>query len=97
LARSREISYYQTWKPTKAHTFPTSLPQLPLEAQEVKNRWQELTPKGSGFFDAYLMKLAIETNHVESTFLLTEESTQDLIRRGVQFLRKTYIFFETAP
>jgi hypothetical protein len=67
------VSYYQTWKQTKVHAFPTSLPQLPLEAQEVKSRWQELAPKGSGFFDAYLMKLAIETNHIESTFLLTVE------------------------
>ena len=67
------VSYHQTWKLTKAHAFPTSLPQLPGEAQEVKSRWQELTSKGSSFFDAYLMKLAIETNHIESTFLLTEE------------------------
>jgi hypothetical protein len=70
-------SYYQKWKPTKEHTFPTSLPQLPLGAQEVKNRWQEFAPQGSTFFDAYLFdaylkKLAIDTNHVESTFLLTE-------------------------
>ena len=57
---------------TKVHPFPTSLPQLPPEAQAVKSRWQELTPKGSGFFDAYLKKLAIDTNHIESTFLLTE-------------------------
>ena len=28
--------------------------------------------EGSTFFDAYLKKLAIETNHVESTFLLTQ-------------------------
>ncbi|KIJ99091.1 hypothetical protein K443DRAFT_680242 [Laccaria amethystina LaAM-08-1] len=27
--------------------------------------------------------MAIETNHVESTFLLTQSSTQDLVRRGV--------------
>jgi hypothetical protein len=88
LAKARESSYYQKWKPTKEHTFPTSLPQLPLGAQEVKNRWQEFAPQGSTFFDAYLFdaylkKLAIDTNHVESTFLLTEGSTQDLIRRGI--------------
>lgn len=49
------------------------MPQLPQEAQEIKSRWQELTPKGSGFFDAYIRKLSIETNHVESEFLLTEK------------------------
>ena len=67
------VSYYQTWKQTKVHAFPTSLPQLLPEAQEVKSRWQELAPKGSSFFDVYLIKLAIETNHIESTFLLAEE------------------------
>ncbi|KAF8160046.1 fido domain-containing protein [Crassisporium funariophilum] len=82
LDGARQNLYYQTWKTTKVHLFPTSLPQLPLEAQAVKSRWQELTPKGSSFFDAYLKKLAIDTNHIESTFLLTEGSTQDLIRRG---------------
>jgi hypothetical protein len=65
-------SYYQKWKPTKQHLFPTSLPQLPFGAQEVKDKWHALTPSGSTFFAAYLSKLAIETNHVESTFLLTE-------------------------
>jgi hypothetical protein len=29
--------------------------------------------KGSSFFDAYLKKLSIETNHVESAFLITDE------------------------
>ncbi|KIM47314.1 hypothetical protein M413DRAFT_272630 [Hebeloma cylindrosporum] len=83
LAKSREGPYYQTWKPTKQHAFPTSLPRLPSGSQEVKNQWQALASEGSTFFTAYPQKLAIETNHVESTFLLTEGSTQDLIRRGV--------------
>lgn len=60
------------WKPTKQLLFPTSLPQLPLGAQELKDKWHSLTPSGSTFFAAYLKRLAIETNHVESIFLLTE-------------------------
>jgi hypothetical protein len=48
------------------------LPQLPLGAQEIKDKWHALTPSGSTFFAAYLTKLVIETNHVESTFLLAE-------------------------
>lgn len=66
------VSYYQTWKQTKLHVFPTNLPLLPPESRKVKNRWQTLTPKGSNFFDAFLIKLAIETNHIENNFLLTE-------------------------
>ena len=66
-------SYYQKWRPTNQHCFPTNLPQLPLESREVKEQWKALAPEGSTFFNAYLTKLAIETNHVETTFLLTEE------------------------
>lgn len=66
-------SYQQKWNPTKQHLFPTSLPHLPLGAQEIKDKWQALTPSGSTFFAAYLKSLAIETNHVEGTFLLTAE------------------------
>lgn len=65
-------SYYQKWKPTREHTFPTDLSQLPPGAQEIKRRWREFAPQGSTFFGAYLKTLAIETNHVESTFLLTD-------------------------
>jgi hypothetical protein len=74
LAKSCRLlgSYYQKWKPTRQHIFPTNLPQLPLGSQEVKDQWQKLVPGGSIFFEAYLKKLAIETNHIESTFLLTE-------------------------
>lgn len=83
LATSRADSYQQKWNPTKQHLFPTSLPHLPLGAQEIKDKWQALTPSGSTFFAAYLKSLAIETNHVEGTFLLTAESSQDLVRRGL--------------
>jgi hypothetical protein len=75
LAKSCRVSgsYYQKWRPTNQHRFPTNLPQLPLESREVKEQWKALAPDGSTFFNAYLTKLAIETNQVETTFLLTEE------------------------
>ena len=44
-----------------------------MGSQEVRDLWKELAPEGSAFCNAYLTKLAIETNHVESTFVLTEE------------------------
>ncbi|RDB17125.1 Adenosine monophosphate-protein transferase FICD [Hypsizygus marmoreus] len=73
LAKSRQSKYYQTWKPTKQHRFPTNLPYPPPSSQEVKDLLQALKPPGSSFFAPYLRKLVIETNLVESTFLLTEE------------------------
>jgi len=66
-------SYYQKWRPTNQHRFPTKLLKIPLESREVKETWKALSPEGSTFFNAYLMKLAIGTKHVEAAFLLTEE------------------------
>ena len=56
----------------KDHRFPANIPHPPFGAQDVKDEWQELIWEGSTFFDAYLKKSAIETNHVKSTFLLTQ-------------------------
>ncbi|TFK31903.1 hypothetical protein BDQ12DRAFT_68582 [Crucibulum laeve] len=66
----------EPWKKTREHRFPTNLPYPPDGFQELKNQWQALTADvstGTSFIDAYMRKLAIETNHVESVFLLTEE------------------------
>ncbi|KAF9036621.1 fido domain-containing protein [Panaeolus papilionaceus] len=84
LVKARDSSYYRRWKPTREHIFPTHLPKLPPGSEEIKRKWQELTVQGveSPFFCAYLRKLAIETVVVESVFLLTQESAQDLIGRG---------------
>ncbi|KAF9480867.1 Fic-domain-containing protein [Pholiota conissans] len=83
-------TYYQTWKPTRQHKFPTNLSQCPPGHQELKAQWAALTsnlPSSSSgttsFYQRYLRKLAIETNHIESTFLITEESARDIVQRGV--------------
>ncbi|KAI0317246.1 hypothetical protein OF83DRAFT_166253 [Amylostereum chailletii] len=86
LVKSQAMSYYQTWRPTKQHRFPTNLPKPPPGHQEVKDEWQVLTPATplvSPFLSNYMKKLAIDTNHLEGTFHITEESAQDLVRRGI--------------
>ncbi|KDR84240.1 hypothetical protein GALMADRAFT_703564 [Galerina marginata CBS 339.88] len=80
LAKSRQLTYYQKWKPAKDHKFPTNLPHLPEGSEEILAQWQNLSPKASA---AYLTKLAIESNRIEGAFLLAEESAEDLIRRGI--------------
>ncbi|KAF8624606.1 hypothetical protein AX17_007099 [Amanita inopinata Kibby_2008] len=83
LEKSKQIPFFQTWKPTSNHKFPLVLPQAPPASNQLKYRWQTSIPKGSNLFAAYLKKLAIETNHIESTFLITEGSILDIIRCGV--------------
>ncbi|KAG5652382.1 hypothetical protein H0H81_005212 [Sphagnurus paluster] len=83
LEKSKQISFFQPWKPTNQHKFPLVLPQVPPESGQLRARWQASTLESSHLVPAYLRKLAIETNHIESVFLLTETSTQDIIRRGV--------------
>ncbi|KAG2002928.1 hypothetical protein CC2G_003573 [Coprinopsis cinerea AmutBmut pab1-1] len=83
LEQARQRFYYQTWKDTRSHRFPTALPFAPPEADEIRTRWQDLAPPDSEFRAAYLRKLAIETNHVESVFSLTDESVRDIVRRGI--------------
>ncbi|PPQ70807.1 hypothetical protein CVT26_014051 [Gymnopilus dilepis] len=73
LQKSRLLPYHQKWKPTREYKFPTNLPHLPLGSQEVRERWRELTEANST--GAYLRKLAIETNHIEGVFLLTDEAS----------------------
>ncbi|EFI26716.1 hypothetical protein CC1G_15637 [Coprinopsis cinerea okayama7 len=78
LEQARQRFYYQTWKDTRSHRFPTALPFAPPEADEIRTRWQDLAPPDSEFRAAYLRKLAIETNHVESVFSLTDEAYEML-------------------
>jgi hypothetical protein len=51
------------------------------------DQWQKLTSAGSTCFAAYLRKLAIETNHIESIFLLSE---------GVRLLPLAVIRFSSS-
>lgn len=73
LIKTKQAVYYQKWKPAKDHPFPTNKPyQLELRPQRSV---AEINSRGIRFFDAYLNQMAIETNHVESTLLLTQNST----------------------
>ena len=73
VSRRMSGSCYQKWRPTNSRRFPTNQRKIPLGPQKVEDEWKELASEGSMFFHAYLTKLAIETNHVESIFLLTDE------------------------
>ncbi|KAF8652546.1 hypothetical protein AX16_004358 [Volvariella volvacea WC 439] len=69
--------------------------QFSIEMQDVVNanasvwradiltQWSEFKSKSSLAYGSYLQKFAIETNHLESIFLLTDGSTEDLVRRGI--------------
>jgi hypothetical protein len=76
-------SFHQIWKPTREHRFPFNLPVPPDGYIELRNDWAKLRSSDDTLFDKYLLKLSIESNRLDSTFLLTERSSQDIIRRGV--------------
>ncbi|KAJ6618497.1 hypothetical protein B0H10DRAFT_1241329 [Mycena sp. CBHHK59/15] len=61
---------YQGWKPTKNHIFPSDL-SIPQGHEFLKSRWQSMSNQGSEKFRRLLIVNAIETNHIESTFLIT--------------------------
>jgi hypothetical protein len=46
---------------------------LPAEAPDILSKWTEMKSKGAEFIQRYLRKLAIETNQVESVFLVSAE------------------------
>ncbi|KAF8797595.1 hypothetical protein BYT27DRAFT_7152564 [Phlegmacium glaucopus] len=81
--KAEEDSYYQVWKPTREHRFPFNLPVPPDGHVELRNDWAVLRSSSDVLLDKYLLKLSIETNRLETTFLLTEKSTQDLIHNGI--------------
>lgn len=71
------------WKSTKDHRFPLQAPIPPSGHDQVKEEWKQMSLEGSSLFTKYLSQLAIETNHLEGTFLITVGSAQDLIQRGI--------------
>ncbi|KAH0586764.1 hypothetical protein H2248_007970 [Termitomyces sp. 'cryptogamus'] len=80
----------QVWKMTRTHSFP-QIPFTPSTADMIKSRWQELTPQGSTFFEKYLRSLCVETNHIEGTFLLAQQCTQDLMHCGIAEATISYL------
>ncbi|KAL0947928.1 hypothetical protein HGRIS_010559 [Hohenbuehelia grisea] len=86
LQEAEKVQYVEPWKPTKAHRFPVQLPHAPAGHAEVATKWKALMSgsNGSHIYEKYLRKLAIETNHVEGTFLLTPESVVDIIHSGFE-------------
>ncbi|KNZ73924.1 Adenosine monophosphate-protein transferase FICD [Termitomyces sp. J132] len=75
---------------TRTHSFP-QIPFTPSTADMIKSRWQELTPQGSTFFEKYLRSLCVETNHIEGTFLLAQQCTQDLMHCGIAEATISYL------
>jgi hypothetical protein len=90
------VHFAQAWRPTKEHKFPYNEPMLPAEASELLSKWTEMKSKGAEFVRRYIRKLAIETNHVESVFLISAEvCIMSFIRRKLQRLMKIFLYQST--
>ena len=66
-------SYYQIWTPTRDHRFPFNLPVPPDGYIELRNDWAKLRSSDEILYDQYLLKTAIESHRLETTFQLTEK------------------------
>ncbi|KAK7018367.1 fido domain-containing protein [Favolaschia claudopus] len=73
---------FQSWKATAEHRFPPYLP-MPPGHEDLRKRWQSHFRPASAQYRGFLLASAIETNHIEKTFRITESSAEDLIRHGV--------------
>jgi len=92
------VEFTTMWQPSWEHKFPQDLP-LPDGHEEVRSVWAELLSQDEDYRRKYLVRHAIDTNHVENTFELTPsvrgcllewhlilkwvQSVDDLVRRGV--------------
>ncbi|THH31096.1 hypothetical protein EUX98_g3093 [Antrodiella citrinella] len=75
--------YHQPWKTTALHDYPSNLP-YPSGHEQLHSQWSShlMTPH-SPVFRKYMRYLAVHSNHLESEFLLTKDSAQDIVENGV--------------
>ncbi|KAG5335147.1 hypothetical protein C0989_002155 [Termitomyces sp. Mn162] len=77
------VQYHQSWKQTEEHNFPRQIHAPPSGYEQVKEEWSSLVKDNSEFLAKYLRHVAVETNIIEDTFLLTTECLHNIIRDGV--------------
>ncbi|KAH0586765.1 hypothetical protein H2248_007971 [Termitomyces sp. 'cryptogamus'] len=80
---SLKVQYHQSWKQTEEHNFPRQIHAPPSGYEQVKEEWSSLVKDNSEFLAKYLRHVAVETNIIEDTFLLTTECLHNIIRDGV--------------
>ncbi|KAH8092529.1 fido domain-containing protein [Cristinia sonorae] len=74
--------YSEPWKPTALHEFPSGLP-FPHGHEELLAKWTKSKNSDSVLSERYLRRTAIDSNQLESIFLLTKESSDDLTLSGL--------------
>ncbi|TCD68634.1 hypothetical protein EIP91_010289 [Steccherinum ochraceum] len=74
--------YHQTWRATALHDFPSILP-LPDGHEDFRREWLAIRRSDPEMVQMYTRKLVIDSNYLEGIFRLTDESVNDIIRKGV--------------
>lgn len=67
------VMYPHRWKQSREHKFPLNHPFPPAGHEEVKRAWASLTSQGPDRWFQYLNHTAVDTNHVESTFFISDD------------------------
>jgi len=66
------VIYFHRWRQSREHRFPLNHPFPPTGHDEIKEAWASLTSQSPDRLRQYLDHTAIDTNHVESTFFISD-------------------------
>lgn len=83
LEASFHLKYTRIWRASQEHEFPQDL-HPPDGHEEVRTLWAELLSQDKDYQRKYSIQHAIDTNHVEGSFLLRQHSVDDVVSRGVE-------------
>lgn len=78
---SLALPFFHRWEQSREHKFP--LNHSPTGHEQVKETWASLTTENPDRWRQYLYHTAVDTNHVESTFFISDNSIRDIVRRGI--------------
>ena len=73
LIVQRTVPYFHRWKRSEEHRFPADHPFAPPGHKEIRAAWKSLNSQSPDRLRQYLSHTAVDTNHVESTFFITDE------------------------
>lgn len=58
---------------SREHQFPLNPPFPPAGHEQIKEAWTSLISQGPDRWRQYLDHIAVDTNHVESTFFISDD------------------------
>jgi hypothetical protein len=73
LTNDSTVMFSHRWIQSREHNFPLNHPFPPAGHEEIKQAWASLTSQNPDRWRQYLYHTAVDTNHVESTFFISND------------------------